>query len=108
MGESVNTTRRSELFIEPGGDPGSGGAASLEAYLAALDAEEEEATAVQRGSNHPELFINTGALLPYGPRGRSAGLWCKDGVHFSKLGSQTLGARIARLIQPLVVKLRTT
>ncbi|CAJ1350775.1 unnamed protein product [Effrenium voratum] len=50
----------------------------------------------------PELFINTSALLPHGPRSRRAGHWERDGVHFTAQGAEALGARLARILRPLV------
>merc|ERR1712154_752072 len=54
----------------------------------------------------PELFVNPGALLPFGPKARRAGLWERDAVHFTCKGSRVLGTRLAKVLRPLVVRLR--
>jgi len=54
----------------------------------------------------PEFFVNPGRLLPHGPETDGAGLWEKDGVHFTAAGSGTLGTRLAVVLRPLVQRLR--
>ncbi|CAE7932643.1 PAG2, partial [Symbiodinium sp. KB8] len=54
----------------------------------------------------PELFVSTVALLPYGPKSLSEGLWERDGVHFTAEGSRKLGHRLAVLLEPLVSRLQ--
>lgn len=93
---------------------------SLEALLAALDAEaddqdgdgeEEGVPGFERpkrpaGPERPEAFFNAGALLPHGPKTVRAGLWEKDGVHLTAAGSREFGRRLAFVLQPLVSRLR--
>lgn len=98
--------------------------ASLEAYLKALDLEEEgagesgeavpslEARLARAGAGaargapeRPELLISVGSILPYGPHAIAAGCWESDAVHFTKEGSRVIGRRLAVLLQPLVQRL---
>lgn len=94
---------------ELGDEDADGEVPSLDAILAALDRDETESEAAPpsgaRGIG-PELFVNTVALLPFGPRSRAAGLWERDGVHFTAEGSMALGRRIAAELRPLVARLR--
>ncbi|CAE8614869.1 unnamed protein product, partial [Polarella glacialis] len=50
----------------------------------------------------PDLFLNPGSMLPYGPRAVRAGFWEKDGVHLSIVGARLLGERLARALLHLV------
>jgi len=97
--DRIGKAPKATLYEETGG----GGVASLDAYLAALDAEEETPAAALPA--RPELFVNTAGLLPNGPQSLAAGLWEKDGVHFTAAGSRLLGQRLALVLQPLVAKL---
>lgn len=55
----------------------------------------------------PELFINPDSLLPNGPRARRAGLWERDGIHWSREGALAFGERLARRLRPLAERLRS-
>lgn len=98
--------------------------ASLEAYLKALELEEEgagesgevvpslEACLAQVDEDgardaleRPELFVSVGSILPHGPRAVAAGYWESDAVHFTKEGSRVIGRRLAVLLQPLVQRI---
>jgi len=98
--------------------------ASLEAYLKALDMEEEQASGsgeavpsleaclAELGRDEarappelPEMFISVGSILPYGPRAVAAGYWESDTVHFTREGSRVIGRRLAVLLQPLIARL---
>ncbi|CAE7716813.1 PGA [Symbiodinium sp. CCMP2592] len=77
---------------------------AVNASLAAWIREDREESAT--GLLKPELFVSTVALLPYGPKSRSEGLWERDGVHFTAEGSRKLGHRLATLLVPLVSRLQ--
>ena len=59
---------------------------------------------VKADEKKPEAFVNTMALLPYGPKSREAGCWESDGVHFTSEGSRVLGWRLAQVLQPLMLR----
>ncbi|CAK9007400.1 unnamed protein product [Durusdinium trenchii] len=50
-------------------------------------------------SNSMTIFVDTGDLLPWE---KDSELWELDGLHFSRLGSQTLGRRLAEHLVPLL------
>ena len=50
----------------------------------------------------PETFVNSVALMPFGPRSRSEGYWESDGTHFTASGAKTLGHRLAELLRPMI------
>eukprot|EP00435_Cladocopium_sp_Y103_P000251 s2146_g1.t1 len=50
----------------------------------------------------PETFVNSAALMPFGPRSRSEGYWETDGTHFTATGAKTLGRRLAELLRPMI------
>lgn len=52
----------------------------------------------------PETFVNSMALMPFGPQSRKAKYWESDCTHFSALGAKQLGARLAEILQPLMVR----
>eukprot|EP00930_Biecheleria_cincta_P096715 TRINITY_DN88522_c0_g1_i1.p1 TRINITY_DN88522_c0_g1~~TRINITY_DN88522_c0_g1_i1.p1 ORF type:complete len:659 (-),score=65.36 TRINITY_DN88522_c0_g1_i1:443-2419(-) len=56
-------------------------------------------------SERPELFVNPGMLVPYGPLAVKAGLW-REGLHLTEEGSRLLGDRLASRLSPLVAKIR--
>jgi len=75
---------------------------SLDAYLAALDSQESAAFDAEK----PKMFVNAAALLPFGPTARRAGLWAKDGLHFSIAGARTFGDRLADVLRPLLARMQ--
>eukprot|EP00438_Fugacium_kawagutii_P008483 Skav210935 [mRNA] locus=scaffold713:93629:95295:+ [translate_table: standard] len=61
----------------------------------------------RRDKDHPvapETFVNSMALMPFGPQSRNANYWESDCTHFSALGAKQLGARLAEILQPLMVR----
>ena len=52
----------------------------------------------------PETFVNSVALMPFGPRSRSDGYWENDGTHFTVMGAKTLGCRLAEELRPLILR----
>ncbi|CAK8986954.1 unnamed protein product [Durusdinium trenchii] len=46
----------------------------------------------------PLRFINTVALMPFGPQSRLKKYWESDGVHFTETGSKVFGFRLAQLL----------
>ena len=52
----------------------------------------------------PEVFVNSVALMPFGPQSRNAGYWETDGVHFTAAGAKVLGYRLAEVLRPLILR----
>eukprot|EP00434_Breviolum_minutum_P038650 symbB.v1.2.034292.t2/scaffold4401.1/size40130/2 len=61
-------------------------------------------TAVEGTNLTPELFVNSVALMPFGPQSRNAGYWETDGVHFTAAGAKVLGYRLAEVLRPLILR----
>ena len=61
-------------------------------------------TAVEGTNLTPEVFVNSVALMPFGPQSRNAGYWETDGVHFTAAGAKVLGYRLAEVLQPLILR----
>mmetsp|Transcript_115186 Transcript_115186/g.358714 ORF Transcript_115186/g.358714 Transcript_115186/m.358714 type:complete len:135 (-) Transcript_115186:29-433(-) len=49
------------------------------------------------------LFVDAAELLPHGPQAVRAGLWERDGLHFSPAGSGKFAAGLAASILPLLL-----
>mmetsp|Transcript_46640 Transcript_46640/g.131815 ORF Transcript_46640/g.131815 Transcript_46640/m.131815 type:complete len:422 (+) Transcript_46640:92-1357(+) len=106
VGEAPSLEAYLEAFRaeDAGGDEDA--VPSLQSFLDRIDGDEKDEAGTEIGT--PELFVNVCSLLPYGPQSRRAGLWEKDGVHFSSDGSRAFGRRLAVLVRPLLSKLKAS